>query len=130
MFPPCSPTWDTQPHTTSSIKAGSRSFRSRIARRTWADRSAGCQSRSTPLRLPPAVRTASTITAVLIVASWSVGRCRSVSLAGEHGAALLGEGHHCLLGVLGLHGQDLCPVLELDGLVERRLEVLPGDPLG
>ena len=63
-FRPCSPVWLTQPAMTSSIRAGSRSLRSTRARRTWAARSTGCQSRSAPLRRPSGLRTASTITAV------------------------------------------------------------------
>ena len=45
---------------------GSRSLRSTRALRVSAARSTGCQPDSLPLRLPPAVRTASTITAVVM----------------------------------------------------------------
>ena len=59
----CSPTWETQPVTTSSTIDGSRSLRSCSALRTWAPRSVGCQSLSLPLRRPAGVRTTSTMTA-------------------------------------------------------------------
>ena len=59
----CSPTWVTQPATTSSTNAGSTAARSSRACRTWPSRSAGCQPASAPLRLPIGVRTASTMTA-------------------------------------------------------------------
>src|SRR5437764_5456293 len=64
MFRPCSPVCMTQPMITSSTSAGSRSLRSTSAFRVSAARSTGCQSFSFPLRLPSAVRTASTMTAV------------------------------------------------------------------
>ena len=67
MLRPWLPTCMTQPMITSSISAGSRSLRSASARSTSPARSAGCQPDSFPLRLPPAVRTASTITAVAMV---------------------------------------------------------------
>ncbi len=62
-IPACSPTWLTQPHTTSSTVAGSRPVRSVRAVSTWADRSTGWISDSAPPRRPMGVRTASTITA-------------------------------------------------------------------
>ena len=65
MFRPWLPTCMTQPMITSSTSAGSRSLRSTSAFSTSAARSAGCQPESFPLRLPPAVRTASTMTAVV-----------------------------------------------------------------
>ena len=61
MWKACSPIWPTQPTITSSIAAPSTPVRSIKALRTAAPRSAGCQSFSAPSRLPPAVRTASTI---------------------------------------------------------------------
>src|ERR1041384_4389105 len=64
MLRPWFPTWDTQPMITSATRAGSRSLRSTRAFSTSAARSAACQPESLPLRLPPAVRTASTMTAV------------------------------------------------------------------
>src|SRR5687768_17707066 len=64
MFRPWLPTCITQPITTSSISAGSRSLRSTRDLSTSPARSAGCHPESFPLRLPPAVRTASTMTAV------------------------------------------------------------------
>ena len=68
MLRPWLPTCMTQPMITSSIRAGSRSLRSARERSTSAARSAGCQPDSFPNRLPPGVRTASTITAVAMVA--------------------------------------------------------------
>src|SRR5581483_9404152 len=65
MFTACAPTCMTQPMITSSTSAGSRSLRCTSAFSVSAARSAGCQPESLPLRLPPAVRTASTITAVV-----------------------------------------------------------------
>ena len=64
MLRPCSPTCMTQPMTTSSMTAGSRSLRSTSAFNVSAARSTGCQPRSLPFRFPPAVRTASTMTAL------------------------------------------------------------------
>ena len=63
----CSPTWETQPMMTSSTNAGSRLLRLAIAFSASEARSTACQFFSFPLRLPPGVRTASTITAVGIV---------------------------------------------------------------
>jgi hypothetical protein len=54
----------TQPMTTSSTIPGSIPVRVTRADSVSAARSAGCHPDSLPLRLPPAVRTASTITAV------------------------------------------------------------------
>src|SRR5262245_2594937 len=62
----------THPMTTSSMIPGSIPVRSTRAPRVSAARSAGCHPDSLPLRLPPAVRTASTITAVgMAAAPWS-----------------------------------------------------------
>src|SRR5579875_2618783 len=61
------PTCITQPRMTSSTRAGSRSLRAARALSVSAARSTGCQPERTPLRLPPAVRTASTMTALGIV---------------------------------------------------------------
>ena len=69
MLTPCSPTCITQPITTSSTTPGSMPVRSTSAFSVSAARSTGCQSLSLPLRLPSGVRTASTITAVVIGAS-------------------------------------------------------------
>ena len=58
--------------TTSSTIPGSIPVRSTSADSVSAARSAGCHPDSLPLRLPPAVRTASTITAVgMAAAPWS-----------------------------------------------------------
>src|SRR4051794_14518830 len=57
--------------TTSSTMAGSRSLRATRALRTSPARSAGCQPDSLPLRFPPAVRMASTITALAMCPPWS-----------------------------------------------------------
>ena len=65
-FTACSPTCITQPMMTSSTMAGSRPLRSTSALSGSAARSTACHPRSLPLRLPPGVRTASTITAVVI----------------------------------------------------------------
>ena len=66
MFTAWSPTWLRQPMITSSMSTGSMSLRATSAFSTSAARSAGCQPESFPLRLPPGVRTASTITAWVI----------------------------------------------------------------
>src|SRR5882762_6641469 len=58
-----SPIWLTQPHTTSSMIAGSTPVRSTSAVSTSADRSCGCTPAREPLRLPIGVRMASTMTA-------------------------------------------------------------------
>ncbi len=63
----CSPTCMTQPMITSSTRAGSNELRSATALRASDAKSTACQLRSFPLRLPPAVRTASTMTAVVMV---------------------------------------------------------------
>ncbi len=63
MFPAWAPTCMTQPMTTSSTSAGSRSLRSASAFSTSPARSAGWKPESFPFRLPMGVRTASTITA-------------------------------------------------------------------
>src|SRR5690606_5320180 len=64
MLRPWLPTCMTQPMITSSMSAGSRLLRSARALSTSPARSAACQPDSFPLRLPPAVRPASTMTAV------------------------------------------------------------------
>ena len=64
---PCSPDWVTQPPTTSSTSAGSKSLRSTIVRSTSPSRSVGCQPESAPLRLPKAVRAQSTMTASRVI---------------------------------------------------------------
>ena len=64
MFMACSPTVMVQPKTTSSTSAGSRSLRSRSARRGWAARSTACQPERRPFFFPTGVRTTSTITAL------------------------------------------------------------------
>ena len=69
MLSDCSPTCMTQPVMTSSTRDGSRSLRAWRAFKGSAARSTACQLRNLPLRLPPAVRTASTITAVVMVIS-------------------------------------------------------------
>mmetsp|Transcript_47398 Transcript_47398/g.101395 ORF Transcript_47398/g.101395 Transcript_47398/m.101395 type:complete len:385 (+) Transcript_47398:199-1353(+) len=60
MFPACAPIWETQPKMTSSICFPSMPVLSTKASQTSAPRSAGCHPDSAPLRLPPAVRAAST----------------------------------------------------------------------
>src|SRR5271157_5807273 len=62
MLEDWSPTWETHPHTTSSTTSGSMPARSNNSLSTTADRSAACMPDNPPLRLPTAVRTASTIT--------------------------------------------------------------------
>src|ERR1035437_9388571 len=69
----CSPTWETQPMMTSSTREGSRLLREAIARNASDARSTGCQFFSFPLRLPPGVRTASTMTATGIGVPFVVG---------------------------------------------------------
>src|ERR1019366_9204675 len=64
----CSPTWETQPMITSSTSAGSNWLRLATALRASDARSAGCQFLNFPLRLPPGVRTASTMTATGMIA--------------------------------------------------------------
>ena len=66
MLRDCSPTCMTQPVITSSTWAGSSSLRACSALSGSEARSTACQLRSLPLRFPPAVRTASTITAVVM----------------------------------------------------------------
>ena len=67
MLRDCSETCMTQPMITSSIRAGSSWLRSASALRASEARSTARQLRSFPLRFPPGVRTASTITAVVMV---------------------------------------------------------------
>ena len=59
----CSPTWLTQPPTTSSTRPGSTPVRSTRALRVNPSRSVGCQVDSAPFRFPIGVRTVSTMTA-------------------------------------------------------------------
>src|SRR5699024_1175158 len=63
MSPACSPPCVTQPQITSSTTDGSTPARSTSPFNTVADRSAGWTPARHPLRLPTALRTASTITA-------------------------------------------------------------------
>ncbi len=60
-FSDCSPTWPTQPITTSSTAAGSTPVLSRTESSTAAPRSIGCQPASLPPLRPPAVRVAATM---------------------------------------------------------------------
>ena len=69
MFRPCSPSWSTQPMTTSSTSAGSIFVLSTSAFSVSARRSSGLTVESLPLRLPTAVRAAPTITALFMVVS-------------------------------------------------------------
>ena len=61
MLRPWAPTCDTHPMITSSTRAGSRSLRATSVESTSPARSAGCHPDSEPLRLPPGVRTTSTM---------------------------------------------------------------------
>ena len=103
MFRPWLPTCMTQPMITSSISAGSSWLRSTSCFSTSPARSAGCHPDSFPLRLPPAVRTASTMTAVAMGCSsgsldrtvkcgrgWLAAATRGLN--GPH-ATVSGEGH-------------------------------------
>jgi hypothetical protein len=62
----CSPTWLTQPPTTWPTWAGSMPLRSTTAFWTRPRRSAGCTDDSPPPRRPIGVRTASTMTTLLM----------------------------------------------------------------
>src|SRR5437764_2926291 len=85
-FTPWAPTCMTQPMTTSSMTAGSMPLRSTSAFRVSAARSAGCQPDSFPLRFPPAVRTASTMTAVAMRGLLQLDRTvKSLAFRGEKG---------------------------------------------
>src|SRR5580693_7366517 len=83
MLKDCSATCMTQPMITSSTWAGSSWLRSATALRASDAKSTACQLRSLPLRFPPAVRTASTMTAVVMVSPpnpagrWAPRRFRS-----------------------------------------------------
>src|SRR5499426_1617172 len=66
MFSPCSPSWSTQPMTTSSTSAGSIPVRATSAFSVSARRSSGRTVESVPLRLPTAVRAVPTITALFM----------------------------------------------------------------
>ena len=59
----CSPTWVTQPRTTSSTRSGEMPVRASAASSTWAARSTAWTAARLPLRFPRGVRTASTMTA-------------------------------------------------------------------
>src|SRR5579862_1963230 len=85
-FIACSPYWVTQPRTTSSTTAWSRSLRRARAASTSAARSVGCQPARRPLRAPMAVRTASTITAVVIGPTLAHGRYPRRLGGTRHGA--------------------------------------------
>ena len=65
----CSPTWLTQPPTTWPISGGSIPVRSMIAVWTTPSSSAGCTDDRPPPRRPTGVRTASTMTTLLMGAS-------------------------------------------------------------
>jgi hypothetical protein len=71
MLVACSPAWPTQPMITSSIRAGSTPVRATSSSSTWAARSAGCQPATRPPFLPPAVRTAATIYACVMLSPGS-----------------------------------------------------------
>src|SRR5438552_1096988 len=73
MFMPCSPTCVTHPMITSSTSSGLTPARSSAPVSVRASRSTGCNAVSAPLRLPRAVRTASTMIASPTVASQSSG---------------------------------------------------------
>src|SRR5438309_9395178 len=73
MFMPCSPTCVTHPMITSSTSSGLTPARSSAPVSVRASRSTGCNAASAPLRLPRAVRTASTMIASPTVASQSSG---------------------------------------------------------
>src|SRR5689334_2651837 len=77
-FMPCSPTWVTQPMITSSTSCALTLARSIAPLRVRASRSTGCSADSAPLRLPRAVRNASTMTASPMVLSSSRSRARRV----------------------------------------------------
>ena len=62
---PCSPTWSTQPNTTSSTSDDSMPARRTTSFRTSAPRLFGWMPDSTPARRPMGVRTASTMTTSL-----------------------------------------------------------------
>src|SRR6476646_10716617 len=67
MLPACPPMASTQPAITSSTAPGSTSTRSNTPRQAAAPRSTGWTPASEPLRLPTAVRTASTTYASAIM---------------------------------------------------------------
>ena len=77
MLSACSPACPTQPPITSSTRAGSRPFREVMERRTWAISSTGCVPDSAPpgLPLPDAIRTTSTITALVIFVPFEDVHC-------------------------------------------------------
>ena len=82
MFQPCSPIWVTQPICTSSISAGSRSWRSTRPFRTWPASSSPRIPASAPFRLPIGERTASTISAS-VPTKHSIEAARTQSLDSE-----------------------------------------------
>src|SRR3990172_5681300 len=73
MLNPCSPTWSTQPTTTSSTSFGSTLVRATTSLSARASRSSGRTPDSLPFFLPTAVRTAPTITAVFMSISFTWG---------------------------------------------------------
>src|SRR5687768_13538140 len=89
---------------TSSIRAGSRSLRVTRALSTSAARSAGCQPESFPLRLPPAVLTASMITALAIACllprRWSAGQSLACA-AVKNMDRWLGDGGMPIIAAIG-----------------------------
>ena len=90
----CSETCMTQPMITSSTSAGSSLLRSATALRASEARSTACQPRSFPLRFPPAVRTASTMTAVVMVSPHYRRAFGAVPVQnGEHPTRACAEGH-------------------------------------
>ena len=72
----CSPTWLTQPPTIWPTSDGSMPVRSMIAFWTWLSTSAGCMVDRPPFRLPMGVRTASTITTLLMSRAYGDARVR------------------------------------------------------
>ncbi len=66
MLKLCSPTWLTQPPTTWPTSAGSMPVRSMMAFCTTPSSSAGCMDDSPPPRRPTGLRTASTMTTLLM----------------------------------------------------------------
>src|SRR5260370_10572190 len=106
---------------TSSTSDGSILVRSTKALRVSASRSSGRTGQSLPLRLPTAVRTAPTITALFMTISFS-GGCQRSRLAALDLIVQLAEGADLARGHLAAHRA----LLERDGLgaVERPLGLL------
>src|SRR5579862_8234261 len=142
IFHACSPTWDTQPHCTSSTSAGSTEFRSTSASRTWAPSSSARMCESVPFLRPIGLRTASTIKAsgtprTLLRHSLSrylrlpdvreIDRCAELDhelLAGGVGLADLGER---VADVTADHDRPLVR-LDDDDLMAARLARRRDDP--